>query len=116
MTIKLLPPDRWNEIPAPVGPDGQIVVIEDDNGKIVGYAVGQPIWHLEPIWIDESLRKTRWPVKLWAGVLAAMQAIGVNLFYTQATTDEHADYLVRLGCTPLPYIPFSGIVPPLKEE
>jgi hypothetical protein len=119
MTIKLLEPERFKEIPAPINQEfAQVVVIEDDDGTIKGYAVAQPICHLEPIWVDESLRGTIQPIKLWAGALAAMRSIGVNLFYTQAATDEHADYLIRLGCKPLPYVPFEGMIPdiPVKEQ
>lgn len=117
MTIKLLEPERYHEIPAPIGPLGLVVVLEDPETKeIKGYAVGQPIWHLEPIWISDELRSTTQPVKLWAGALAAMQSSGITGFYTQAATDEHADYLIRLGCEPLPFVPFKGLVPPMKEE
>ena len=119
MSIRILTPAEYPLIiPYPADPASSVVVVlEDDNTKeIKGYWVAQTVVHIEPVWLSPSARGGLNGLKMYAGIMAALNSYGVTTAYAFADRPEIADYLERLNAELLPYVVYKLKVPTYTHE
>lgn len=111
--IRLLEPEEYTKLaehPSLAGltpSDGTYVVVaEDEHQQMIGYFMATPVYHLEPVWVDPMYRGSTLLSRLWGAMTRLLDAIRVDVAFSCADRPEIADYLTRLGLTPLPYATF----------
>lgn len=102
----MLPPDEWSRLEgteagaiwATMQPDTtQVVVVEDDDGQIVGCWVAMCIAHVECLWVAPShRRKASVGRRLWRGMQTALAEWGVTSAWTAAASDDVRRMLASL--------------------
>lgn len=110
MTTRVLPQDEWSKLAATaVGPvwswlpAGARPVVVESEGQVLGCHVLVPVWHVEGLWIAEAHRgRASVARRLWAGVQAEAQALGVDHVITAAVDDRVRGLLAHVGAVPLP--------------
>lgn len=78
----------------------RIFVHRDENGKIDGYCMAQPVVVVEPIWVAERLRRRGVAARLFGETVQMLREAGTPAFYCRAETEEVESYLKRLGMKP----------------
>jgi hypothetical protein len=102
----------------------QILVAEDAEGAIIGYALAYQCVHLEPIWVQEEYRRKPGVVRrLWKGAAQMLQRAGITwAFATIAIQDAPSNQALaqHLGFTRLAADLYFLEIPPasaiLPEE
>lgn len=111
MTPRILPPEEYAklagtplEVLAPYLPAGaQVLVIEDDDGAVLGTWSAFPLWHLEGFWIDEAHRQRGGVARrLLAAMRQVLVGVQAHRVTTAADTDAMRGWLERLGAEQLP--------------
>ena len=83
--------------------DTDVIVVEDDDGRIVGCWATFPVWHMEGVYIDPAYRKNGAVARrLLAGMRSALRTRGVRRACTAALTSDVEDMIRRIGGPPLP--------------
>lgn len=111
MTTRLLPREEWPRLAiTEVGdlwstmPDTtQVVVVEDEQGALVGCWVALPVVHVECLWIAEAHRK-RGSVarRLWSAMRATVRrAFGASVVWTASIDAQVASLLEHAGAKPV---------------
>lgn len=104
MTIRELHPaefsklndNKWLEPERrPVPGVTRVVVAEDDNGEIQGFAFVQFVPHVEPVWVAEKHRFGTVAKRLFERARGLLSGNGG--FLTHATNEQHGNYLERVG-------------------
>ena len=118
MSIRILPADEYHKMLYPVDPTSSVIVVmEDDETKeLTGYWVAQTVIHIEPVWLSPSARGGLNGLKMYAGIMAALNSYGVTTAYAFADRPEIADYLERLNAELLPYVVYKLKVPTYTHE
>jgi hypothetical protein len=125
-TVSILPPERYAELevqftemggPLPQ-PETSYIVVAEEDGEIKAFWVMQAAVHIEPCWVkpEERDRTGFFYKQLMPAMLATLQADGTRSFFAFADRDEIANYLLRIGLQPLPYVSFAGLVPAPEKE
>lgn len=98
--------DRLRDLPPFVAlgglpdPCAVVQVVEDARGRIVACWVAVPFTHLEGVWVDDALQKSRVPAILLQAMIATLRAQGVQVAFTLApdadvqALAEHAGFEV----------------------
>lgn len=84
-------------------PDTDVVVVEDDDGQIVGCSSLFQRDHVEGTWIAESHRNTSgvfW--SLLCGIKATAKRRGTTRVLTGSMDDRMTEFLLRMHAEPLP--------------
>lgn len=80
-----------------------VVVVEDDEGALVGCWALVPVWHAEGVWIAESERKRgRVALRLLRAMSEVAKSAGTRAVMTAAVTDDVRVLIERLHGQPLP--------------
>lgn len=112
MTTRLLPREEWPRLNGTeaetvwpwLNEAAKVVVVEDEQGQIVGCHLLQPILHGECLWIHPAYRK-RSSVgrRLWGAVQSVVrEQFGVGWFATGCASQEVNDLLAHVGAVKLP--------------
>lgn len=116
MTTRLLPPNEWDklkETPLSVmvgcaDPERvRVLVVEDDEGHLLGCWSLTAVLHAEGVWVREEERK-RGAVhrRLLHGMRELVAQLGADGVWTGADTEEIATLIQRLGGQPMPFASF----------
>lgn len=111
MTSRLLPVDEW---PRLVGTEletvwpvldrerAQVVVVEDDDGQIIGCWAGFPLWHAEGVTVAPAHRGKAGVARLLlAGMTGLAKANGYRSVVTAAIDPAVASLLEKHGAVHL---------------
>jgi N-acetylglutamate synthase-like GNAT family acetyltransferase len=111
MTTRELPYEEWGKLrgtnveqmyPHLTPESARIVVVEDEDGVVVGACAVMSWVHAEGFGITESHRRKAAVARaLVRGIGQVARELGVNAVVTGTNTDEMADYLTRFGAQPL---------------
>ena len=117
MTIAILPPDRYCELPIEVNPITSIVVVAEDSTGIHGYWVACGVVHIEPVFLSDKIKDGGFTgLKMLQTLLSELSAGDNPAFYAFSDRPEIANYAERLGMTKLPYEVYMGINPNIKSN
>lgn len=121
MTARFLPPSEWHRLSkAPIGeaaeqmsPDqAEVLVIEDEQGEIVGTWADVLMLHLEGFWVDPAHREKAAVARaLLRAMFDHLRENGVKVALTAAPGPKVESILLRLGAQPLDVKPFILPVP-----
>jgi hypothetical protein len=111
VTTRVLPRDEYARLTAtelatvwPHLPESaQVIVVEDEDGQIVGCWSALPVLHAEGVWIaPDARRKGGVALRLLRGMREVLKDYGVSTVVTGAQDATVADLIVRLGGRQLP--------------
>jgi hypothetical protein len=111
VTTRILPRDEWTKLAgtdlepvyAHLPDDTQIVVVENDEGLIIGHWAVIRYVHVECVWIDEAHRKGGSVARrLLTQMRKAARAWGAKAVWTASMDPEVSQLLVKLRAQPLP--------------
>lgn len=109
MKVRFLPPEEFGRLggtpwagikPAPLT---ELLVVEDDDGQIIGTWSEVVLPHLEGFWVHPDHQGKAAVAKLLLShMFRHLQDAGVSTVLTHAPGDHVEGFLVRLGGQPLP--------------
>lgn len=111
MTSRILPPAEWarlagteaGEIAPRLPRDSASILVVEEDGAIVATWALITMVHAEGLWIAPSHRGRFGVVKrLLSGMRAMAHSLGAPAVQTAAISTEVADFIRRLGGSPLP--------------
>lgn len=121
MKVRFLPADEWARLaPSPLGlvseqmsPDtAEVLVVEDEAGRIIGTWSDQLMLHLEGFWVAPDHRdKAAVSKLLLRGMFDHLREAGVKAALTHATGPKVDSILRRLGGVPIDGTAFTLPVP-----
>ncbi len=123
MTVRFLPPDEWPRLAgSPLGPiaaqmspdTAEVLVVEDDEGQIIGTWCDTLVLHLEGFWVDPTHQgKAAVAKALLRSMFDHLRTHGVKVALTAAPGPKVAGFLERLGGTP---VAATSYLLPVPEE
>jgi len=118
MTVRFLPRDEWTKLAGTPWADlqpaemGQLLVVEDGDGQIIGTWAVVALPHLEGFWVHPDHQGKAAVVKLLLSTMFGhLGAAGVTSVLTHAPAAHVDAFLVRLGGTPIPGRAFTLPIP-----
>lgn len=112
MTERILPAREWYRLTGlEIGPllstldpsRTEILVVEDEQGLIVGCWTLLQVLHAEGVWIDPAYRgKSSVARRLWTGMRKLVTSHGAKTFIATADSEGIAPLLARHGHAALP--------------
>lgn len=94
---------RKNKSNVPNPSIANIVIAENENNKIVGFAVLQPQYHAEPIYVDREYRDTNLHKELIDELLGNIPTIAGLQIFVFAPNDKIVELAKRFGFQELDY-------------
>ncbi len=125
MQTRILPPDEWTRlqgteaealVPHLDPSHAAVLVVESDDGAIVGCWVALQTLHAEAVWLSPELQNPA-PVakRLVDGMFDIARAGDMRAIYTSALTDDVRKLIEKLGGSALPGTAHVIPVPESKE-
>ena len=110
MTSRILPREEWDKLKGTeaelvtLGTTSTVVVVEDDEGQVVGCHVLQAVLHAECLWVHPDHRKKAAVARrLWWSVRnVAQQLFNAEAVWTASLSKEVDGLLEHVGATAIP--------------
>lgn len=99
--LKKIFADNNSKVPQPEV--SNIAVAENEEGRIIGFYVLQPIYHAEPIWIDPEVNLPNLHKELMDVVIEPLRFIKGLVVYVFAPNKKIANLAKRFGFKELDY-------------
>jgi ribosomal protein S18 acetylase RimI-like enzyme len=112
LTLRRLPRDEWHRLAGtelatawqylPIR-DSEILVVEAEDGTVIGCWAAIRYVHVEGLWVDPAYRRPGLVSRaLWTGMQTLVRGLGVQAVLTAALTDDVRRLIVHAGGTKLP--------------
>ena len=107
MELKVLGPQDYNMLKGTPGEelltqDNSVVIIAEEDGKVIGHLALINLIHMEGAWVDPSRRSEAVIQRLEEAVLAKAKESGLKYVHVYAPTVEHETFFQRRGWERLP--------------
>lgn len=89
--------EKFEEVFNSPPPVHGFIAIAENDGELVGFACLQPIWHIEPMWIDPRWRGRRGVFQRLLGLLAPCLPLNAQVVLCFVEQGKLGRFLKRVG-------------------